>query len=103
MAGLMAAVTPMVVFLGASLSPNGPRWRAGICFFAAMLRLGRTATAGRGPWVALALSGAVLAISRPLVPCPGIDMDHNLMGLWGRGPTHAPTRAGDRAECEGTK
>jgi hypothetical protein len=68
MAGLMTAITPMVVFLGASLSPNGPEVAAGICFFAAMLRLGRTATVGRGPWVALAFSGAVLAISRPLGP-----------------------------------
>ncbi len=68
MAGLMAAITPMVVFLGASLSPNGPEVAAGICFFAAMLRLGRTATVGRGPWVALTLSGVVLATSRPLGP-----------------------------------
>lgn len=25
-----------------------------------------------------------LTILHKLVPCPAIDMDHNLMGLWGR-------------------
>ena len=65
--GLFVAVTPMVVFTGAALSPSGPEIAGGICFFAALLRL----VAGdrrRMAWIAALTSGAVLALSRSLGP-----------------------------------
>ena len=66
--GLVLAVTPMVVFLSSSLSASGPEVAAGICFFAALLRLGRPATDARPAWTALGVSGVVLASSRSLGP-----------------------------------
>lgn len=66
--GLGLAVTPMVMFLGSSLNPNGGEIAAGICFAAACLRLSRTQAPSRWVWLATGLSGAVLAMSRTLGP-----------------------------------
>lgn len=70
--GLLLAATPMALFLGASLSPNGSEVAAGICFFATLMRLSRPGEASEGPpkwlWAALAVSGVVLATSRSLGP-----------------------------------
>ncbi|MDP9071104.1 MAG: DUF2142 domain-containing protein, partial [Actinomycetota bacterium] len=66
--GLVLAVTPMVVFLSSSLTPSGPEVAGGICFFAALLRLGRPATDTGPVWAVLAVSGVVLASSRSLGP-----------------------------------
>lgn len=65
--GLLVAVTPMVVFTGAALSPSGPEIAAGICFFAALLRLA-SGNRSRMAWAAALASGAVLALSRSLGP-----------------------------------
>jgi hypothetical protein len=70
--GLLLAVTPMVLFCGASLTGSGLEIAAGVAFFAALLRLGRhaggTASPSRWVWGAAALSGAALALARPLGP-----------------------------------
>lgn len=65
--GLLVAVTPMVIFTGAALSPSGPEIAASICFFSAVLRLGR-GDGHRMVWVAAGVSGALLALSRSLGP-----------------------------------
>lgn len=66
--GLMLAVTPMAVFLASTVSASGAEVTAGICYFAAVLRLARPRPATTTTWVALALGGATLALSRPLGP-----------------------------------
>jgi hypothetical protein len=62
--GLIVAITPMEMLLASSLNPSGLEIVAGIAFFAALLRLARENTAMRWNWVALGVSGAVLAMSR---------------------------------------
>jgi hypothetical protein len=65
--GLVLAVTPMVVFLSASITTNGIEATAAICLWVAALRvLQPSSTESSAPWAALAVSGAVLALSRPL-------------------------------------
>ena len=66
--GLAAAVTPMVVFCGAILNGSGLEIASAIAFTAALLRLGRDGPAPRGLWALLAVSGAALALSRPVGP-----------------------------------
>jgi len=66
--GLVAAVTPMVIFLGSSLTTSGPEVAAGICFSSALLRVTRRQTSPAWPWVALGVSGVILAASRTLGP-----------------------------------
>jgi hypothetical protein len=66
--GLALAVTPMVLFLAAMLSPSGPEIAGAICFAAALLRLVRPEPPPRGIWVALGAGGAVLASARALGP-----------------------------------
>lgn len=66
--GLVAAATPMAVFLMSSLTASGPEVAAGVCFFAALLRVTRGPSPRAWPWAALAVSGVVLAASRTLGP-----------------------------------
>jgi hypothetical protein len=66
LSGLVVAVTPMVVFASATVSASGPEICAGLCFFAVVLRLAQPAGIDRRDWAALAFSGSVLALSRPL-------------------------------------
>jgi len=66
--GLVAAVTPMVVFLGSALSPAGPELAAAVCLTAVVLRLARGGRVPSWIWLVAAGSGAVLALSRSLGP-----------------------------------
>jgi hypothetical protein len=65
--GFMAAVTPMVLFLGSTVSPSGPETSAGVCFAAALIRLAR-GPSSKWTLLGLAAGGCVLALSRPLGP-----------------------------------
>jgi hypothetical protein len=70
LAGLLVAVTPMVVFIGASLTGSSVEIMSSITFFAALLRLARDPhRAPLGAFAVAAVSGAVLALSRS--PGPG--------------------------------
>lgn len=69
--GLMAAITPMVVFVGSSLSSSGPEIAAGAAFSAGLLRLTRfkdpeDARPGWPVWLTTGFSAAVLMLSRDL-------------------------------------
>jgi hypothetical protein len=67
--GILAAVTPAVLFFAATITPSGPEIAAGACFAAALLHLRREP--GRAPgavWGAVAASGVVLAVGRSLGP-----------------------------------
>jgi predicted membrane protein DUF2142 len=68
--GLIVAITPMMVFLSATLNPSGLEIAAALAFAASLLRLvrddaGRTL---RWHWWALAASGAALSLSRTQGP-----------------------------------
>ncbi len=69
MVGLLAALTPMVLFVGSILSPSGLETASGLAFLAGLLRLVRP---GVHPppwvWIALAASGATLVLSEHLGP-----------------------------------
>jgi hypothetical protein len=69
----MAAFTPMVVFVGSSLTPSGPEIAAGACLAAALLRLTRrdaVSVSGpdRWPWLLAGMSALVLTAGRDLGP-----------------------------------
>jgi hypothetical protein len=67
--GFAVAVTPMVLFCASTLSPSGPEVAGAVCFAAALIRLlARLERAPGWAWVALAVSGAVLASARALGP-----------------------------------
>jgi hypothetical protein len=65
--GLIVAVTPMVIFVGSSLSGSGLETAAGIGFFGGLMRLTRPGRAAyRLAWIATGVSGVILVISRDL-------------------------------------
>jgi hypothetical protein len=65
LAGLTAATTPMLTFVGGSLSPSALEVTSGLAVFALLLRVARGG-ARRGTWVQLAIAGALLVTSRSL-------------------------------------
>jgi hypothetical protein len=68
--GIVLALTPMVVYLGASMSDSSTETMASLAFFAVLLRIGRERMRGapRSIWVLAGACGVVLALSRPLGP-----------------------------------
>jgi hypothetical protein len=68
LAALAVAVTPMVVFLGSSLNPNGGEIAAAICFTAGCLRLSRAEPSPPWVWLVTGVVAALLAASRTLGP-----------------------------------
>ena len=62
--GLLLAVSPMVVFVGASVNSSALEITAGIAFFAGLLRLSRGDPAPAWTWAATAVAGVALALSR---------------------------------------
>jgi Predicted membrane protein (DUF2142) len=66
--GLIAAVTPAVVFSASIINPSGPEIAAAVCFTAALIRLLRGGPQRGWIWAALAASGTVLALSRSFGP-----------------------------------
>jgi hypothetical protein len=66
LAGLLIAVTPMVLFVGASLSGSALEISGAIAFCACLIRLARDPS--RSWWALLAVSGATLALARTSGP-----------------------------------
>jgi len=66
--GMVVAVTPMIVFLSATLNPSGFEITAAFAFASALLRLTRADAEYRFVWVMVAVSGVVLALSRSPAP-----------------------------------
>jgi len=66
--GLVVAVTPMAVFLGASVSPNGIEIAAAVALWAALLRIARSEPSPAPVWAVVAVSGVLLAFTRSLGP-----------------------------------
>jgi len=67
--GFHLALTPMALFLAATLNPSGPEVAAALAFTAGMLALAReTGGGGRATWAAIAVGGSMLCLSRSLGP-----------------------------------
>jgi len=66
--GLLLALSPMVIFIGAALTPSGLEIMSGLLFAAALLRLWREEGAGAGYWLVAGVAGAMLALSRSTGP-----------------------------------
>jgi len=68
--GLIIAMTPMTVFLSATLNPSGLEITSSLAFASALLRLTREGAGSnrRWPWIVGAASGAVLSLSRTQGP-----------------------------------
>ncbi len=66
--GLLLAVTPMVLFCGASLSGSGMEIAGAVAFFSCLLRVARPDAPPARWWFLTALSGATLALSRSASP-----------------------------------
>lgn len=65
--GLIAAVTPMVIFSGSNLTSSGPEIAGGICFVASLMRLSRPSQEStRIVWFTAGISAAALILSRDL-------------------------------------
>jgi hypothetical protein len=65
--GLVVAVTPMALFIGAALNPSGPEIAGAIALTAGLLALAR-GSGGAAGWWAAAAGGAALCLARPLGP-----------------------------------
>lgn len=66
--GLVVAVTPLAVFVGASLNGSGLEIAAAIAFAAALLRVTRAPDAPRWVWWLAGIAGVLLALSRTVGP-----------------------------------
>lgn len=67
--GLLVASTPMVLFVGAMMNPNGLEIAANLAFIAALLKLRRDPGGFPGwAWIALIASGAVTILAWQLGP-----------------------------------
>jgi uncharacterized membrane protein len=67
--GLLAAVTPMVLFVSSVVNPNGLEVAASLAFVAAVLRVARAPSeVPRWVWIAVVASGAVTILSWQLGP-----------------------------------
>jgi hypothetical protein len=97
MVGLVAAVTPTVVFFGSVLNPTGPELAGSICFIAALLRLTRRPGAPAWVWAACAVAGAVLGLSRSLGPIFLVLAVGAVIALSGPGSVLSAVKAAPRA------
>ena len=104
LAGLLVAITPMVVFIGASLTGSSLEIISSIAFLAALLRIARPlAGSPRAAFAVAGVSGAVLALSRTPGPAwVAVDLivwallagAETLAGLWRRARAPALVAAG---------
>lgn len=99
LAGMVCSVTPMVIFLSASLSSSGVEISAAICFFACLLRITRS-SAPRWVWVAAAASGAALALVRDLGPA-WVGLELGLVGVFAFGRLRQSWKEGGRLAWAG--
>ena len=95
--GLTVAVTPMVVFLGASLSTSGMEIAGGLAMSAGVITVSRTAEPRGLAWAALGAGGAVMALSRSTGPVWAAAMLVLLVALSGWRGSVIRLRAGGRA------
>jgi hypothetical protein len=66
--GLIAAVTPMAIFLGSEVGANGIEIAGGVAVGAAVLRLASDPRPKPAVWVVTGICGFVLGLTRPVSP-----------------------------------
>jgi hypothetical protein len=66
--GLLCAITPMTLFLAASLNPSGLEIAGAIAFAACLLRIARDGFGTGLVWAGLGVGGAVMVLSRSNAP-----------------------------------
>ena len=94
--GLLVAVSPMVVFLGSSLSPNGMEIAGGVAMGAGAIAIGRHAEPRRVAWLALGAGGTVMALARSTGPVWATCLLLLVVALAGIRGTVIRLRAGGR-------
>ena len=62
--GMMVAITPMALFMFASVNTSGPEIAGGVCLTAGLLALSRSDPPPRTYWLGAAAGGAMLALGR---------------------------------------
>ncbi len=95
--GLVVAVTPMVVFLVSGFAPSGPELAGAVCLSAVVWRLARSEPPTALVWVALALAGTTVAVSRSSGPFFVAANVALFLLLLRPGPALAVVRRGGRA------
>jgi hypothetical protein len=94
--GILVAVTPMVLFTNAIINPSGLEIAASITYTAAILALLRRTSPAGWVWVSLAVSGAMLALSRspgPVWVVMGLVLMASLLDHRGRAALLRQNRA----------
>ena len=66
--GLLLAVTPLAIFLGGSVAPNGTEIAAAVCYSASLLKVSRGPRSTAWTWAAFGVSGVLLVLGRSLGP-----------------------------------
>jgi len=94
--GLTVAVSPMVVFLGASVSPSGMEIAGGLAMSAGAIALSRSAEPRPVAWAALGAGGAVMALSRSTGPVWAMSLLLLVVALSGFRGSLIRLRAGGR-------
>ena len=95
--GLLAAITPMVLFVGSVLNPNGLEIAASLAFTAALFRVARAPGGAPGwVWAAAAVSGAATILSWQLGPVFALADLAVFAGLLGGGGARALTAGARR-------
>ena len=96
--GVLAATSPMVVFLSSTLSPNAIEITAGLALMATVIRLAREEASDRRWWIAAGISGVALGLSRPVSPAWVVAAGVLLVALLGaRGALRSIRRGGRTA------
>jgi hypothetical protein len=62
--GVVAALTPMAVYLSTTVNPSGLEITSAIAFVAAMIRMTRGTADRRWAWIVIGVAGSALALSR---------------------------------------
>jgi Predicted membrane protein (DUF2142) len=97
LAGLLLGITPMMIFVGASLSGSSLETMGSLAFMAGLLRLGRETAAPAWTWALVGAAGVLLALSRTLGPA-WLVLDLILwIAFCGRDRTVAVLRSAPRA------
>ena len=95
--GLLVAVSPMVVFLGSSFSPNGIEISGGVAMAAGAIAIARSADPRPVAWLALGAGGTVMSLARSTGPVWATCLLLLLVALSGLRGSLIRLRAGGRS------
>ena len=99
LAGLLLGMTPMMIFVGASLSGSSLETMGSLALMAGLLRLSRESPAPLWTWTLVGAAGVLLALSRTLGPAWLVADLILWVAFCGRARTVAVLRARPRASA----